>query len=435
MKMFILISIFMVELLKYWLGLQICFHTKVNKVWTAFIGFVIYMILINIGRMDDNEIRLVMFSIVIIVVFISVKVNVGERILQILMLVFVITCLDELVGIPLEYFLKYYKGNIQLSDLEYIGSSIISLFLIIILAAAKKRKDILNNYKFVKFIRERISIIVLIMAISLLLTIAELNYARTYIMNERFEIITTIISIISFFSVGLLGLFIIYIKNTNVKMEQLLESERKLKDMHIKYYEALLEKEEDTRKYRHDLNNHLICLNELAKNQKEDLVIDYIERMQGQMKYIQNKCYIVGNDVLDAVLNYYLPTLNEDVKISVIGRCNGKLELNNVDLCTIFSNLLQNAVEEIMRESKNEKKLQIMIQQGKDYLKIVIVNSVSSMHEEINENYLKTQKADKRNHGFGLQNVKYIVKRNGENIEIRKEDNEFTVNIILKNKK
>jgi len=429
----ILILIFMVELLKYWLSLRICFDAKIKKVWTALIGLLIYIFLINSGKIDNNELNLVMFAIVIIVLFISVEAKGSYKVLHILMLVLVITSVDGLSGTPVEYLLNNYKGDINIEDLEYFSSSAISFFLIIMLFFIRKRIDFFNNDKVIKFIRKRMYIVVAIMAIFILITISGLNYEKTYVSNEKFAIVVTIVSTISLFSVGLLGVFMIYIKNTNEKMEQLIDSERKLKDMHIKYYEALLEKEEDTRRYRHDLNNHLICLSELVKSEKPDLVIDYVGRMQNQMNNIQKKCYIVGNEVIDAMLNYYLPKVGEDVKISVIGRFIVGLEVDNVDLCTIFSNLLQNAVEAIMIESMNAKKLQVMIQQGKDYSQIEIVNSVSSVYEERKEDFLKTQKADKRNHGIGLQNVKDTIDRNGGRFNIKKENNIFSVNVILKN--
>jgi len=431
----ILILIYIVELLKYWLSFHICFHAKIKKIWAAFIGLIIYIFLINSGKIDNNELHLVMFAIVIMVLLISVESN--YKILHILMLILVITTLDGLSGTPIEYMLNNYKGEMNIADLEYLSSSFISFFLIIMVFVIRKRSNLFNNDKAMKFIRKRMYIVVAIMAFFLLLTIAGLNNEKAYILNETFAMFVTIVSTISLFSVGLLGVFMIYIKNTNEKMEQLIESGRKLKDMHIKYYEALLEKEEDTRRYRHDLNNHLICLSELARSEKPDLVIDYIERMQSQMNNIQKKCYIVGNEVIDAILNYYLPKLSEEVKISVKGRFASDLKVNNVDLCTIFSNLLQNAVEAVTIESENAKKLQVVIHQGKDYSQIEIVNSVSTFYEEekggLKGGFLKTQKADKRNHGIGLHNVKETIERNEGVLDIKKENSTFSVNVILKN--
>ncbi len=56
-------------------------------------------------------------------------------------------------------------------------------------------------------------------------------------------------------SIFLLVIFVVYIKNTNERMEQLLKTERLLKESQVNYYKRSLRKEADTRKYRHDMIN------------------------------------------------------------------------------------------------------------------------------------------------------------------------------------
>jgi hypothetical protein len=63
-----------------------------------------------------------------------------------------------------------------------------------------------------------------------------------------------------------------------------------------------LEKEEDTRRYRHDENGHLVCLQHLLECQKYAEAKEYLATMQGQVRTMQNKSYQVGNEVFDAVL-------------------------------------------------------------------------------------------------------------------------------------
>jgi sensor histidine kinase regulating citrate/malate metabolism len=139
----------------------------------------------------------------------------------------------------------------------------------------------------------------------------------------------------------------------------------------------------------------------------------------------------VGNEILDAILNYYLPSLKENVKISVTGKCIGNIKVSNMDLCTIFSNLIQNAVEEVAGDSTNEKELYVWIQEGKSYLQIEIINSISDVHEATKENFFKSYKDDIRNHGIGLRNVKNTLERNGGVLELRKENNKFIATVII----
>ncbi len=118
---------------------------------------------------------------------------------------------------------------------------------------------------------------------------------------------------------GVLGVFMIYIKNTNENVKKLLNEERNIIKMNTRNYELLLEKEKETRSYRHDMNKHFICMKEYLENQDLEAFAHYMNQICEQLENIQNKCYVVGNQVLDAILNYYLPMLTDDIKINING--------------------------------------------------------------------------------------------------------------------
>ena len=44
---------------------------------------------------------------------------------------------------------------------------------------------------------------------------------------------------------------------------------------------------------------------------------------------------------------------------------------------------------------------------------------------------LKTQKADKKNHGFGTENIRQVVERNQGYMNCQAEDNWFSIEIVL----
>ena len=58
----------------------------------------------------------------------------------------------------------------------------------------------------------------------------------------------------------------------NEKMKETVDIEKRLRNSQKNYYEMLLQKEEETRKYRHDITNHLMCLKALADDKKTELV-------------------------------------------------------------------------------------------------------------------------------------------------------------------
>jgi sensor histidine kinase regulating citrate/malate metabolism len=132
--------------------------------------------------------------------------------------------------------------------------------------------------------------------------------------------------------------------------------------------------------------------------------------------------------------NYHLTALQQGVKVEVSGYCKEEILISNIDLCTIFANLIQNSVEELNRESSGENYLKVAIKSGKDYMQIEILNSLSNKSFRKND-LLKTDKNDKQNHGLGLGNVKQTVERNGGKFEIKVTDKEFVASVILKNQR
>ncbi|MFA9377904.1 MAG: sensor histidine kinase [Lachnotalea sp.] len=431
MEIVLLILIFIVELLKYWILIVTFMDAKIKRRWVAVVGLVIYTLLSVYERIKEDYNLLIMYLIVYTIIVITTKVNRKNKISVILMSILVINCADEVFGIPMKYMCSQYQGSISIENLQLFSSSLLSLSFIALIAILKWKKLIFEKDRYKKFVKKSMPVIMIIMAIFSAFTIGGLNYAKDYVNNDRFTLAANGVIIISFISVGFLAWFMIYISSTNKLMEEMLETERYLKEMQVNYYEEMLKKEENTRKYRHDMNNHFICLDELVRHKKWDSMSDYVKLLQNNMRDIQKKQYYVGNEIIDAILNYHLSALEENVKINVIGRCEKELNLNDVDLCTVFANLIQNAVEELKKESTNEKYIKIIIKLGIDYLKIEILNSISD--KSLNkDNIYKTDKKNKVNHGFGLLNVKKTVEKNCGKFETKILNNEFIASVILK---
>lgn len=195
------------------------------------------------------------------------------------------------------------------------------------------------------------------MEVSMLLTLTGLQFVVESQTNQRFMLVAKILSIVSILSVFALVLFIFYMNHVNLKMKNYLDMEQLLRENQKSYYEAMLAKEEETKKFRHDITNHMICLNELLQNDRKVEAISYVGEVERKISAIQQYYYCVGNIIFDSIMNYYLPQLGQDVTIKVVGKCEEELEIKEFELCTIFSNLVKNAVEEIQRQSEGQKKL------------------------------------------------------------------------------
>lgn len=418
--------------MKYQMGYFLLFSGKFSKKWIMLIGGIPFFIAAFLGNPGEDGIYVLMYVCAVVGVFLAMQEKMSVRIMRLFTLCFVLTCMDGLFGNFLIFYEPGQRMGGYLEDFQYLASSLMTggVFLLVFFIKSRLREE--HHKKILSLARRGMLPMVAVMAVSMLFTISGLGYAKDHIDNEKFHIIVNWVSIVSLLGIGMLGIFAIYIGNVNQKMEEMVRRELELQDMQKRYYEALLEKEEDTRKYRHDMNNHLLCLNALVDDEDIPMLKEYLMEMKGQMELIQKRGYVIGNKILDVILNYYISLLDEDVAVSVEGKLHTAVSLDDMELCTIYANLVQNAVEEINRQEKgSERFLAIQILQGETYLQTEIRNSVSDGNQE--EGAFRTSKKDKRNHGFGLKNVERVVKDHGGSLEVKKEKVCFCVKVVLKN--
>lgn len=188
------------------------------------------------------------------------------------------------------------------------------------------------------------------------------------------------------------------------------------------------ESEERVKALRHDIKHHIIELSAMAKKNKDDDMVKYLNEMREFM--LNPKEYsTTGNKEIDGILNYMLQKANKtlncvDVQINI----PEDLYLNNFNICVILGNLVDNAVREASKSE--EKSLTIKIQIKQEVLLIFIENSYSGKIVE-KKNMLQTTQTELAIHGIGLENVKKVVIANGGEIKIDYTPNKFCVQVLL----
>lgn len=195
------------------------------------------------------------------------------------------------------------------------------------------------------------------------------------------------------------------------------------------YYESLIEKDVEMRKFRHDIQHHFIVLKELyGKNEQE--YMEYLEQVSRQFKAIPKNIQS-GNTIADVILNQYdMIMKQENIQFQVKGKFPESCYIEKIDICIILSNILKNALEAVRVIEKKEVKLEFRYDEEQIYI------CESNYYGKVTDISLgeRTWKKNKENHGFGLENTRNSVKKYNGAMEIIKEDNYFRVLIAIKNK-
>lgn len=106
--------------------------------------------------------------------------------------------------------------------------------------------------------------------------------------------------------------------------------------------------------------------------------------------------------------------------------------ISDRELSIIICNLITNAIEAVEKVKYGEKYIGFYVKEGKIFNFITVKNSCISDEVNFMGEKIITSKKDKKNHGFGLKNIKNIVEKNYGEIEYKIEKNIFIVEIRMK---
>ncbi len=192
----------------------------------------------------------------------------------------------------------------------------------------------------------------------------------------------------------------------------------------LRHYEALDDMRKEFHSFRHDYINHMQCVAALISSNKNEEAVRYINKLSNS-KTMTEKPYECGNNILDSILTEKAEFSKEcDTEICLDGLFTH--DFDPVDLCVIFSNALDNAIEACGKIGGHKViDIKMNIQQGYQFI------SISNPASEEN-NSLQTTKADKIHHGFGINNIRNAVNRHNGTIDINNGNGLFCLNITLK---
>lgn len=211
-------------------------------------------------------------------------------------------------------------------------------------------------------------------------------------------------------------------------MNRIYEEQRKKERYvsQIAFYKMLEEQYSQMERLRHDMKNHVIALRGLLGNQEWEAMENYLMRMMesGSLEEEEDVTWSRG---VNALL-YEKRRLAEEggVRWSCDVNLPKEFHVEEFDLCVLFGNMLDNALEACGRMDEKKEKW-IDIQSG-TVKKCFLIEIRNSMEEE------KPDKMKKENpewHGTGLNNIADTVKRYDGVVNIEMQEGVFMISVLL----
>ena len=137
-----------------------------------------------------------------------------------------------------------------------------------------------------------------------------------------------------------------------------------------------------------------------------------------------------GNIVVDSIINYKLRSISDwNVAVTVDIVIPTELPIEIVDLSTILTNLLDNAVQ-ALQKTDGKRELKIAMTYRKGMLFIAVKNTYpGKVHYENGE--IVTTKEDTESHGYGLKNVESAAEKYDGICQLHHNDVYFDAEVAL----
>lgn len=225
------------------------------------------------------------------------------------------------------------------------------------------------------------------------------------------------------------GILLVFYHRSSTHYQELAKMNQNLLESRERYYQMLLEKEEETRRFRHDMASHVTCVKQLLREENVQGARAYLDEFGETLEELRLK-HQTGNTLVNAIVNdmcakYPQVTLNWE------GFFPAETTLSDMDMCTVFSNLLENAFY-AASQCTTESVVDVTVKSVANALSIIIENDRAGVVEE-EKGRLFTQKEDKKNHGFGTRNVKDCVAKNGGTVIFEYTETKFRATVTLVN--
>lgn len=230
-----------------------------------------------------------------------------------------------------------------------------------------------------------------------------------------------------------LASYILILRIFRQTSEQLkLQNEQNLLEMQVaaarSHLESLKESQDITIIHRHDMHHHLELINGYLEENETKAAQKYISEVEKSIESTVVERYC-ENYSLNLILYHYISKM-KDIGVTVESEINlsEKILISDMDLCIIFSNILENAGNALSAiTSMADKTLEIVCKNRESKLLIQVTNNYSG--SILFEDEMPVSK--KENHGMGTKSIVAVVEKYFGVYSFTAEDGIFKTRIII----
>lgn len=424
-----LIVYFITETVLYSLAYRTALSRGITNKAVKWIVYIIVVLIAGSIVYVNNNLQYVMGASIFIMVMLPIFIIEPFKIQNLLLYPFVVIA-SSIFGILFSFIISIKIGTSEYYVRESLALTILCQILSIgvwaLIYVIKRRK---NDQEEVVLDLKHYIILYLVTISSLILV----GSIQTFSELEEYEDLQIygVFAVMACCTLVVVTLMQIVVLSQNAHIKKSNDMYKEHMALQKQHYEHMLLQYEELRKFRHDVKNHMLALNSMCTSEDNSQIKKYLSQLTNEVSSKKPVEY-TGNRELDAVIApFVLEAESKNIKVQFKGRVSDNVAIDMFDMCTIISNLLNNAIEACEKIQEDKRIIEFEIAGYNSQIFISVSNSYD-MESIINQKQkFITTKEDKQNHGIGLENVRRTVKKYDGDMRISQENERFIVTINI----
>lgn len=229
-------------------------------------------------------------------------------------------------------------------------------------------------------------------------------------------------------------IFIILERYTNlmnkIKYSELSAMKRKMEKEHL---QNILRINEQYRCYMHDINGYFNSFRMLVLNGEGKKVVKILDELQGKIHEQTNVTLYSESPVLNAILSERIIKAKEKgIILSLFIEKFLKLDfISDVDMISMFGNLLDNALEAAEKCSPQNRKVNLKLFMGSNFFLVFHIKNSYAVAAKKEGTRLLSTKADSSHHGLGIGIVKSLAEKYGGTLNLEEKGDLFITTLTI----
>lgn len=212
--------------------------------------------------------------------------------------------------------------------------------------------------------------------------------------------------------------------NRNARLQQ----ENQFLSMQQRRYESLRTAIEEARQARHDMRHQLNQISALAESGDMEKLKAYLTKASARIPDLDMS--FCENRAADSVIGYYCALAKrERVPFCAQADLPEVLPVDEIDLCLVLSNLLENALEASLRTDPSRRQIELTayVHAGQ----LLLIEAKNTFDGAVKEKDGVFRSSKRKGNGVGIQSVRRIAEKTGGASAFTHQDGIFFAKVML----